>query len=265
MHYWIDRDWGAGMLNTGYAICNNCTFSNNYKKNGGAIFSQGHLIINNCTFSNNKAYGNGNDVCIGDDGTVEYNGKKICKETFKYNKHLKELFFAESISTGKSSLAIGLSATFSFGLGFAAGALTANPFTGLAVGAGIGAIIGGAISSVIISKTYDVNYDRIKSTLITVALDTATGSAGGFIGGIIYGDYLIIGDPILHNDYYVNDFDMYNIYESYLSTDPSSCKSFFATSINDSSYNFVEASISNGSLSSSFEQGLQNYYSFILP
>ena len=83
MHYGFERDWGAGMLNTGYAICNNCTFSNNYAKNGGAIFSQGHLIINNCTFKENKAYGKGNDVCIGDGGTVEYNGVNILKSDVK--------------------------------------------------------------------------------------------------------------------------------------------------------------------------------------
>ena len=36
--YRIDRDWGAAILNTGNVICINCHFSDNYAKNGGAIF-----------------------------------------------------------------------------------------------------------------------------------------------------------------------------------------------------------------------------------
>lgn len=55
MDYLVDRDWGAAILNAGLCICNQCSFENNYAKNGGAIFNQGILILDNCTFAGNEA------------------------------------------------------------------------------------------------------------------------------------------------------------------------------------------------------------------
>ena len=45
MKYTFDRDWGAGILNAGYCICNNCSFINNYASKGGAVFSQGEIYL----------------------------------------------------------------------------------------------------------------------------------------------------------------------------------------------------------------------------
>ncbi|WP_407422235.1 hypothetical protein [Methanobrevibacter sp.] len=43
MDYLVERDWGAAILNTGLLTCINCSFTNNFAKNGGAIFNQGML------------------------------------------------------------------------------------------------------------------------------------------------------------------------------------------------------------------------------
>ena len=77
MDYYYDHDYGAGINNYGLTICNNCTFSNNYCKKGGAIFSNALLYVNNCTFINNKAYGVGNNILNVDDGEVYVNGTLI--------------------------------------------------------------------------------------------------------------------------------------------------------------------------------------------
>ncbi len=96
MDYWIDRDWGAAILNTGIVICNNCSFTDNYAKYGAAIFNQGFLSLNNCTFKGNTAYGERNDVHVGDNvgigdgGRVQIDGVNITK-----NNNI--VYFAESI------------------------------------------------------------------------------------------------------------------------------------------------------------------------
>ena len=92
MDYYIDRDWGAAILNTGIVICNNCTFTNNYAKYGGAIFNQGFLALNNCTFSGNTAYGKeGDNVCVGDGGHV-------CVDGVNVTATKGAVYFAESLS-----------------------------------------------------------------------------------------------------------------------------------------------------------------------
>ena len=77
MDYIIDPDWGAAILNTGYCVCNNCTFTNNYCCKGGAIFNYGRLELNNCTFKGNTAYGEGDDVLNVANGIVMIDGDKI--------------------------------------------------------------------------------------------------------------------------------------------------------------------------------------------
>ncbi|WP_407413887.1 right-handed parallel beta-helix repeat-containing protein, partial [Methanobrevibacter sp.] len=97
MDYIIERDWGAAIINTGNVMCDNCSFTNNYAKNGGAIFNQGFLSLNNCTFKGNKAYGKGDNVCVGDGGLIQFNGMNLTGD-------FGPVYFTESISVTDMTL-----------------------------------------------------------------------------------------------------------------------------------------------------------------
>ena len=145
MDYLIDRDWGAAILNTGEIYCNNCSFINNYAKNGGAIFNQGRLEINNCGFHNNYAYGEGDNICNGKDGVVIVDGKDC-------SNGIGIVHYAKSYSATQSKwIAIG-STVLSIGAGIAAGIITANPVAGFAVGFAVGAGIGALSAGIIMTK-----------------------------------------------------------------------------------------------------------------
>ena len=160
MDYWLQRDWGGAILNTGSVICNNCSFMGNYAKNGGAIFSQGIFITNNCTFLDNKAYGKGNDICVGDGGILIMDNKNITASNCTGG-----ICFAKSLTGIERGIVISASIGGSFIVGFTVGFFTANPLIGAVAGGACGALIGSLASSYIISKTYDANYNRLKSVL----------------------------------------------------------------------------------------------------
>ncbi len=178
MDYTFDRDWGAGMLNLGVVMCYNCSFENNYAKNGGAIFNQGLLVLENCSFVNNEAYGEGNDVCVGDNGKVVLDGVALSGSA-------GPVTFVESMSTSSTVVTGALCIGVSFVAGFVAGVLTANPIVGAAVGAAVGVAVGSAGSAYIIANHYDVNFDRLKTALIVVGGSVVAGVAGGVLGGYI--------------------------------------------------------------------------------
>jgi len=178
MDYRIDRDWGAGILNTGVVVCNNCTFTNNYAKNGGSIFNQGYLSLDNCTFVGNIAYGEGNDVCVGDGGIVVVNGKNITSNT-------DIVYFAESMSSTTSFWLTIASYAASFVVGFVVGFFTANPVIGLAVGAVLGAGIGSGTAGYIISGHYDINFNRVRICAYLIGGSAIAGLLGGVVGGLV--------------------------------------------------------------------------------
>ena len=178
MDYLIDRDWGAGILNTGVVVCNNCTFTNNYAKNGGAIFNQGYLSLDNCTFVGNTAYGEGNNVCVGDGGIVVINGKNITSNT-------DIVHIAESMSSTKSFWLTIASYAASFVVGFFAGIITANPVIGMVVGTVLGAGIGSGTAGYIISGHYDINYNRALTCAYLIGGSAIAGALGGALGGLV--------------------------------------------------------------------------------
>lgn len=181
MDYWIDRDWGAAILNTGVVICNNCTFANNYAKYGGAVFNQGFLSLNNCTFMENTAYGEkngvhvGDNVCVGDGGRVLIDGENVTSTK-------GVVYFAQSISKSASTWMTVVSVTTSFAIGFITGVVTANPVAGVAVGLAVGAAIGTYTASKIIASNYDVNFNRLTTCLFVIGGSALAGAAGGFAG-----------------------------------------------------------------------------------
>ena len=176
MDYWIDRDWGAAILNTGVVICNNCSFTDNYAKYGGAIFNQCYLSLNNCTFNGNTAYGKkGDNVCVGDGGIVQINGVNVTGDT-------SIVYFAKSISAATSTWMTVVSIAGSFAIGFIAGVITANPIAGAAIGFAVGAAIGTFTAAEIISSKYDVNYDRLSTCLFVIGGSAAAGALGGVAG-----------------------------------------------------------------------------------
>ena len=176
MDYLIDRDWGAAILNTGEVYCNNCSFINNYAKNGGAIFNQGHLEINNCGFHNNYAYGEGDNICNGKDGVVIVNGKDCSNGT-------GIVHYAKSYSATQSKwIAIG-GTILSIGAGIAAGIITANPVAGFAVGFAVGAGIGAVSAGIIIEHKFDVNYDRATLAANLIISDALSGGFAGYCAG----------------------------------------------------------------------------------
>ena len=184
MDYMIDRDWGAAILNTGSVTCVNCSFINNYAKNGGAIFNQGLLTMQDCLFSGNEAYGEGNDICMGDGGKVIINGKLITGKGQSSNVH-----FTESMSLTASTLITVFSIAASFMVGTLVGFLTANPIAGTIAGAVVGAALGSACAGWIISEHFDVNYDRVRTAAILITGSAAAGAFGGLIGGYWGGQF----------------------------------------------------------------------------
>ena len=181
MDYYVDRDWGAAILNTGIIVCNNCTFTNNYAKYGGAVFNQGFIGLNNCTFKGNTAYGTendvhiGNNVCIGDGGCVQVDNKNITSDT-------SIVYFAKSISMAKSTALVILSAVATFGAAFVVGALTLNPAAGILTGLAVGVGMGSLTTYTIVSQTYDVNHDRATTALIVIGSSVIAGVIGGYMG-----------------------------------------------------------------------------------
>ena len=180
MDYWIDRDWGAAILNTGIITCINCTFTKNSAKNGGAIFNQGLLTLQDCIFSGNDAYGEGDDVCVGDGGQIVVNGVEITE-----NGQSSIVHFADSMSLATSTLIASLCIGASFIIGTAVGFLTANPIAGAIAGAAVGAALGGACAAWIISENFDINFDRMKTILILVGGSAMAGALGGALGGYL--------------------------------------------------------------------------------
>ena len=179
MDYTVDRDWGAGILNTGAVFCNNCTFAYNYAKNGAAVFNQGYLSLDNCTFIENHAYGKGNHVCVGDGGIVVVNGKNITKNTAD-----SIIYFAESMSTKNTILTGGGAIVLSFLAGFAAGFFSANPAVGISVGVAVGAGLGTGASCYINSRHYDIHYNRGLTCLFVIGGSVLAGAAGGYLGAL---------------------------------------------------------------------------------
>ena len=175
MKYWIDRDWGAAILNAGLCICTNCSFTDNYCCNGGAIFNQGSLTLNNCYFHGNNAYKKGNNVLTVDKSVVYLDGKEINGSSGPI-KHVK------SISTGLEKFLKVAVISFSFISGVVAGVFT-SPVGGAAIGAGVGALLGGLASAYINAHHYDIHYNRLKATLILTSICVAAGVAGGILGG----------------------------------------------------------------------------------
>ena len=175
MDYWIERDWGAAMLNTGYAICNHCSFTNNYAKNGGAIFNQGVLNLNNCTFSNNEAYGDGNDVCVGKDGKVQINGVNITESC-------GPVHFTHSLSITDISLLTVLCIGSTIILSILAGAATGGALAAAGAGLIIGAFHGFIAAEMVSRNVFDVNFDTTAYCAIMMGVCITCGIAGGIIG-----------------------------------------------------------------------------------
>lgn len=176
MDYMIDRDWGAAIINTGECVCNNCSFLNNYAKNGGAIFNQGTLQINNCKFKDNYAYNEGDNICNGKGGVVIVNGKDCSDGIGIVHK-------AESYSATESKLISVGGVILSIGAGIAAGILTANPVAGFAVGAAVGAGIGALSAGLIIKHKFDVNYNRASLAATLIISDALCGGFAGCVSG----------------------------------------------------------------------------------
>lgn len=182
MDYTFDRDWGAGILNAGSCYCYNCSFLNNYAKNGGAIFNQGFISLYNSTFNGNTAYNSdsninhkGNDICVGDGGKVQIDGKNITSDT-------NQVFFAKSISSTRATVLTIVTIAGAFVAGFVAGILSFNPLVGFAVGAAAGAGIGALGAGVLISSHYDINYNRMSTCICLIVGGAIAGGLGGIAG-----------------------------------------------------------------------------------
>ena len=195
MDYIIDRDWGAAILNAGLVTCINCSFTNNYAKNGGAIFNQGVLALANTTFAGNEAYGEGNDICVGEGGIVAIDDKNITSNT-------GTVYFASSLNMLESTL-IGVgAAALAFIAGAVTGFFTANPAIGIAVGVLVGAALGAGASAIIISNTYDISQSRVK-VLVTLMTGCAlAGALGGGVGGMFGIDFFVDFLPFDYAMYY---------------------------------------------------------------
>ena len=177
MDYWIDQDFGAGILNSGVTICNNCSFIDNYCSRGGAIFNQGALILNNCTFDGNKAYRVGNNVLNVDKGQVFLDGEQIngSSGVIKYEKSISSTL-AKVLKWG--SIAISAVVGVVVGIYF-------GPVAGVIAGAATGLVLGTIVSVVTNRYTYDMHYNPLKNTIFIIGTNVAAGIVGGLIGGYV--------------------------------------------------------------------------------
>ena len=195
MKYVIDRDWGAAILSTGWVYCVNCTFTNNYAKNGAAIFNQGTLVMENSHFRNNTAYGEGPCICVGDGGKVMYNGENITG-----NDQVSTVHFAKSMSIVSSTIIAVFTPMVATLAGVAFGFMTGNPFVGVGVGLVIGVAIDGASAAWIISEHYDVNYNR-RDTILSLTITSAiAGAMGGLMGGAMSKSFNLEYTRIVENN-----------------------------------------------------------------
>ena len=178
MDYYIDRDYGAGILNSGVVYCMNCTFHDNKAKYGGAIFNQGLLVVTDCSFYSNYGYGKGNDIVNVDNGIVSIDGKTY-KECDADN-----LVYMKSMDSGMQTIVKVVCYGGAFLLGAVAGFFTANPLIGIAVGAAVGSAVGGVGSAIICSNVYDINFCRWSCALTLIVGSAGFGAIGGGIGGL---------------------------------------------------------------------------------
>ena len=176
MDYMIDRDWGGAILNIGTTICTNCNFFMNYAEHGGAIFNQGILSVVNCEFNLNDADNKGDNICNGDGGLVNVDGKEITSSN-------DIVCIAESVSVATRTALTVISIVGSFLVGAVVGFITANPLIGYAVGAAVGLGIGTLSATYIISNVYDVNFNRVETALLLIGGSAAAGALGGALGG----------------------------------------------------------------------------------
>ena len=169
INYMIDPDWGAGILNAGVLICNNCTFTNNTAQNGGAIFNQGLAYIDK--------YDHGNDVLNVDKGAVIVDGEIINGKggIVDYKKSISSVDTMWIVVAAIAGAAV-VGVVFGIGVGIGAG-IGAGVFAGL----GFGTIAYLAISQ----QKYDINYNRLKLAIICIGGATVAGAIGGAIGGWI--------------------------------------------------------------------------------
>ena len=179
MNYIVDRDYGAGILNSGVVYCTNCTFHNNKAKYGGAIYNQGLLVITNSSFYSNTGYGKGDDIVNVDDGIVSIDGKnyKGCDGD--------KITYMKSMSSKWQTVIKITCYGGAFVLGTVAGVLTANPIAGIAVGAAIGTAVGSIGSAVINSNVYDINFNRFSCAMTLILGSAGAGALGGFTGTAI--------------------------------------------------------------------------------
>ncbi len=180
MKYIIDKDYGAGICNTGACICYNCTFSDNYCKYGAGIFNQGYLEVYNCTFNDNDAYGKGDDILNVDKAIVKVDGVQI-------NKTGGVVKVVKSLSKKTVKLIKILAPAIAFVTGFVAGFVIGGPVAGLVVGAIFGAAIGVGSAIYVCNHIYDINTNKVALAAMLIVTCTAAGAAGGFLGGYLSG------------------------------------------------------------------------------
>ncbi len=182
-----NKDWGAGILNLGTCIVENCTFIDNYARKGGAIFNGGLLCIDNMSFfANNTGFKVGNDILYVDSAITLFNGTQYKGNSahLNFTNGTIKLDYKKGLSTGKELVkVIAITCSVSFGINFLAG-----QFFSIGVGALVGGILGlviGCISALIVqSHNYDYHYKFWKMTLIIVSGSIVAGIAGGVLGSL---------------------------------------------------------------------------------
>ena len=213
MDYICERDDGAAMLNSGFVIANDCTFTDNYAKNGGAIFSQGQLILNNCTYNDNTGYGTGNDILNVDKGSVFINGKEI-------KGSQGTVTYVESISDTATALISAVAGVGTVLLGVASGAIAfvlsggnvvVAVAVGVAAGAAIGGIVGTAAARAITSGQYNLAYDRVSTAIQLIRGCVVLGIEAGMIGASVIGPSQCKINNIEYNYVDENDYQIKDI------------------------------------------------------
>ena len=175
MDYFFKRDWGGAIINTGILACYKCNFTYNYAKHGGAIFNQGILDLENCTFSNNKAYGKGNDVCVGDGGKVKVNGENITSSE-------GPIYIADGYSMTDVTICTMWCIESTVLLSFLAGAASGGILMAAAIGFAIGGVLGMLTSKIVSTNVFDLNFDATTYAAVLIGGSIVAGVSAGILG-----------------------------------------------------------------------------------
>ena len=181
--YIIDRDYGAAILNDGGIVtCTNCSFINNYSKNGGAIFNEGIMSVNNCTFIDNIAYGKGDDIFNQNEGIIVIDGINISCTNNIVECEVDS--FSSGLVIFVGILTVVASSIIAYFCGKGITCISGSESLGSIVGWLLCMGFSSGITDLVLKHNYDLHFNRIAYVATVLALSAILGGISAYSGAI---------------------------------------------------------------------------------